>query len=173
LGATIFKYKHLTNPSVTPEDLVIAAAENLARALKTSIPQHLWVSTIQALKNISDVFMDAAHKYSNDPTIHMPNAPPLHPHQEPRASPRVLPTPLSTPPPRVHATTVSPKVPSILTTCTPSSFQKFLFPLDVSSVGPRQKIAVHQLGTDPRFPTNSNISHLGIPTPAVPISCQI
>ncbi len=88
-----------------------------------------------------------AHKYSNDPAIHMPNAPPLHPHQEPTASPRVLPTPFGTPPPRVHTTTVSLKVPGILPTRAPSSVQKFLFPPDVSSVGPRQNIAVHQLGT--------------------------
>jgi hypothetical protein len=41
LGAAFFKHKYLTNPSVTPGDLVIAVAENLAQALKTSIPQHL------------------------------------------------------------------------------------------------------------------------------------
>jgi hypothetical protein len=47
--AAFFKHKYLTNPLVTPENLVIAAAENLTQALKTSIPQHLQVSTIQAL----------------------------------------------------------------------------------------------------------------------------
>jgi hypothetical protein len=30
LGATFFKHKYLTNPSVTPEDLVIVMAKNLA-----------------------------------------------------------------------------------------------------------------------------------------------
>jgi hypothetical protein len=40
-GATFFKHKYLTNPLVTPEDLVIAMAKNLAQALKISIPQHL------------------------------------------------------------------------------------------------------------------------------------
>jgi hypothetical protein len=97
----------------------------------------------------------------------------LHPHQEPTASPRVLPTPLGTPPPRVHTTPVSLKVPGILPTCTPSSVRNCLFPLDVSSLGPRQNTVVHQLGSEPSFPTNSNISHLGIPMPAAPISCQI
>jgi hypothetical protein len=48
-GAAFFKHKYLTNLSVTPEDLVIAATENLTQALETSIPQHLRVSTIQAL----------------------------------------------------------------------------------------------------------------------------
>jgi hypothetical protein len=57
-----FKHKYLTNPSVTPEDLVIFAAENLAQALETSIPQHLQVSTIQALKDLSEVFTDTSHK---------------------------------------------------------------------------------------------------------------
>ncbi len=169
----LFKHEYLTNPLVTPEDLVIAAAVNLTRALKTSIPQHLGISTIQALKDLSEVFTDAAHKYSNDPAIQMPDAPPTNLHQEPTASPRVLPTPLGTPPPRVHPTTVSPKVPTILPTCAPSSVQKFWFPPEVSSVGPRQNIAQHQLGTEPRFPTNSNISHIEIPMPAAPISCRI
>jgi hypothetical protein len=173
LGATFFKHKYLTNLLVTPEDLVIAMAKNLAQALETSIPQHLWDSTIQALKDLSEVFKDAAHKYSNDSTIHMPDVPPLHPHQEPTASPRVLSTPLGTLTPRVHTTLVSLKVPSILPTRAPSSVHKFLFPPDVSSVGPWQNIAVHQLGTKPRFPTNSNISHLGISTPAAPIPHQI
>jgi hypothetical protein len=46
LGAVFFKHKYLTNPSVTPEDLDIPATKNLARALETSIPQYLQVSTI-------------------------------------------------------------------------------------------------------------------------------
>jgi hypothetical protein len=57
-----FKHKYLTNPLVTPEDLVIAVAENLAQSLKTSIPQHLQVSTIQALKEFSEVFTNKFHK---------------------------------------------------------------------------------------------------------------
>jgi hypothetical protein len=62
LGAAFFKHKYLTNPLVTPEDLVIAATKNLAQALETSIPQHLRVPTIQALKDLSEVFTDASHK---------------------------------------------------------------------------------------------------------------
>jgi hypothetical protein len=121
LGAAFFKHKYLTNLSVTPENLVIAAAKTFACALKTSIHQHLQVSTIQALKDLSEVFTDASHKYRCNPTIHMPNAPPLHPHWEPTESPRVSPTPLGTPPPKVHNTMVSPMVPSTLSTCAPSS----------------------------------------------------
>jgi hypothetical protein len=69
----------------------------------------------------------------------------------------------------VHTTTISLKVP----VTEPSSIQKSLFPLDVSSVDPQKIIAKQQLGTAPRFSTNTNISHFGIPTPAAPISRQI
>jgi hypothetical protein len=84
---------------VTPEDLNIAMAENLTWALETSIPQYLQVSTTQALKDLSEVFTDASCKYSDDPTIHMPNAPPSCPHRELMESPRVSP-----PPPPWHTT---------------------------------------------------------------------
>ncbi len=70
-GATFFKHKYLKNPSVTQEDLVIAAAENLVQALETSIPQQLSNSTIQALKDLLEVFTDAAHKYTDDPVFPM------------------------------------------------------------------------------------------------------
>jgi hypothetical protein len=103
----------------------------------------------------------------------MPNGPPLHPHWKPMESPRVSPTPLGTPPPRVHTTTISLTAPGTLPTCAPSSIYKSLVPPDVSNVGLRQKNAKQQLGTAPRIPTNFNIRHLGIPTPAAPISCQI
>jgi hypothetical protein len=147
--ALFFKHKYLTNPSVTPEDVVIAVAENLARALDTTIPQHLRISTIQALKKPSEVFTNPSHKYNNDPAIHMPDAPPSHPHQEPTESPRMSPTPLGTPPPRVHTTMISLKLPGILPSRAPSSIQKSLFHPDVSSVGPRQGIAKHHLRTEP------------------------
>jgi hypothetical protein len=80
LGAAFFKHKFPSNPLVTPEDLVVATAKNLAQALETSTPQHLQVSTIQALKDISEGIMDASHKCNNDPAIYMPNVPPLHPY---------------------------------------------------------------------------------------------
>jgi hypothetical protein len=73
-GAAFFKRKYLTNPLVAPEDLVIASAKNLAQALKISIPKHLRVLTIQALKDLLEVFTDAAYKDFDDPAIHMPNA---------------------------------------------------------------------------------------------------
>jgi hypothetical protein len=126
LGAAFFKHKYLTNLSATPDDLVIVMVENLPRALETSIPQHLCNPTIQALKDLSEVFTDVAHKYSNNPAMHtiLPGAPPTPPHQEPMASPMVPPTLPCTLPPRVHSTMISLRVPSILPTCSPSRVQK-------------------------------------------------
>ncbi len=170
----MFKHKYLTNPLVTPEGLVIASAENVTRALEISISQHLGVSTIQALKDLSEVFTDAFYKYSNDPTIHMPNAPPSHPHLELTESPRVSPTLLGSPPPRVRTITISPTSPRTLPTHAPTSVQISLFPLDVPSVSPWQITTMQQLGTALRLPTNiSSISHLEIPTPTTQITCQI
>ncbi len=60
-GAIFFKHKYLTNLLFTPEDLVVTTAKNLAQALVTSIPQHLRISTIQALKDLSEVFAGATH----------------------------------------------------------------------------------------------------------------
>jgi hypothetical protein len=40
-GAAFFKHKYITNPAVSPEDLVIAAAANLSQALATNMPQQL------------------------------------------------------------------------------------------------------------------------------------
>jgi hypothetical protein len=158
-GAVFFKHKYLTNPSVTPEDLVIAAAENLTQALKTSIPQPLQVSTIQVLKDLSEVFTDASHKYSSNPTIHIPNASPLHPHWELTECPRVSPTPLGSPPQRVHTTTISLTAPGTLPTRAPTNVQIPLFPPNIPSASPRHNTAHQQLGT--------------APSPTTPSTCQI
>jgi hypothetical protein len=133
-GAAFFKHKYLTNPSVTPEDLVIAAAENLTQALETSIPQLLQVSTIQALKDLSGMFTDASHKYHN-------------PHQELPDSPRLLPNPLASPPPRVHTTTISLTAPSNLPTHAPTNVQIPLFPPNKPNASSRHNTAQQQLGT--------------------------
>ena len=52
-------------------------------------------------------------------------------------------------------------------------FPEISVPYQCISVGPRQNIAQQQQGTAPRFPTNSNFTHLEISTPAASISCQI
>jgi hypothetical protein len=167
-GAAFFKHKYLINPLVTPEDLVVAAAENLTQA-EISIPQHLHVSTIQALKDLSEVFTDASHKYSSNPTIHIPNAPPLRPHWELTESPRMSPTPLGSPPPTVHTTTISPTAPGTLPTGPPTNVQIPLFPPNVPSASPWHNIAQQQLGTAPS-PTTPIIRQIMTHAPSPPLT---
>ncbi len=97
-----------------------------------------------------------------------------HPHRELMDSPRVSPTPLGSPPPRVHTTTIIPTSHSTLPTHAPTNVQISMFPPDVPRVEPRQSNERRQLGTAPRLPTTtSSISHLKIPTPTTPITCKI
>jgi len=47
-----FKHQYLTNPSVSPESLVVAAAKQLTTALKGNIPAGN--ETAEALKKVSE-----------------------------------------------------------------------------------------------------------------------
>jgi hypothetical protein len=60
-GRAFFKHKYLTNPSVTPEDQVIAAAACLTNALQGINQPQLNTSTLQALGGLRDVFYKAAN----------------------------------------------------------------------------------------------------------------
>ncbi len=60
-GAAFFKHKYLTNPSVTPEDQVIAAAACLTDTLQGIKSPQLHTSTLQALGDLRDVFYEAAN----------------------------------------------------------------------------------------------------------------
>jgi hypothetical protein len=60
-GAAFFKHKYLTNPSVTPEGPVIAAAARLTNALQGINKPQLNTSTLQALGDLHDVFYKAAN----------------------------------------------------------------------------------------------------------------
>ena len=47
ISNTVFhRHKYISNPSVTPDDEVIAAAQNLAAALKIKIPHYFKVSPL-------------------------------------------------------------------------------------------------------------------------------
>jgi hypothetical protein len=59
--AAFFKHKYLTNPSVTLEDQVIAAAARLTNALQGINQPQLNTSTLQALADLRDVFYKAAN----------------------------------------------------------------------------------------------------------------
>jgi hypothetical protein len=44
LGGRFFKHKYLTNPTATPEDLIIATAENLAQKLSRPLSHNSYMS---------------------------------------------------------------------------------------------------------------------------------
>jgi hypothetical protein len=114
-GAAFFKHKYITNPAVTPEDLVIAAAANLSKALATNMPHHLRQSSIQALADLQDVFSHTANKYDDNPTTHhipkvnIPTAP-----RRQQLDNDWLQSPSRTPamPPRVQPNASLPRVPN-------------------------------------------------------------
>ncbi len=55
LGAVWFKHKYLTNPSVTPEDRIIAAIGELAKTLRTNISPQLYDNTVDKLQKLQDI----------------------------------------------------------------------------------------------------------------------
>jgi hypothetical protein len=55
LGAVWFQHKYLTNPSVTPEDQIIAAIGGLAKTLRTNIPPQLHDNTVDKLQKLQDI----------------------------------------------------------------------------------------------------------------------
>ena len=56
ISATIFlKHKYITNPEVTPEDQVIAAAVKLADKLKGRMSPHLRYMTLEQLERIGTI----------------------------------------------------------------------------------------------------------------------
>ena len=61
ISNTVFhKHKYISNPTVTPDDAVIAAAQNLAVALKSKMPHYLQESPFSELSCLRKIFSDAA-----------------------------------------------------------------------------------------------------------------
>ena len=61
ISATVFhKHKYISNPTVTPGDVVITAAHNLAAALKSKMPHYLQEYPFSELSRLSKIFSDAA-----------------------------------------------------------------------------------------------------------------
>jgi hypothetical protein len=54
-GAVWFKHKYLNNPSVTPEDQIIAAIGGLAKTLRTNVPPQLHDDTVDKLQKLQDI----------------------------------------------------------------------------------------------------------------------
>ena len=63
-GTVLHRHKYISNPFVTPEDVVLSAAGKLAEALKGQMPQHLHESSLDKLKRLGTIFQHAA---SGDP----------------------------------------------------------------------------------------------------------
>ncbi len=62
-GTAFFKHKYLTNPSVTPEDQIIAAAARLTNTIQGTIIATLCTSTLKSLGNLQSIFHNAAKGY--------------------------------------------------------------------------------------------------------------
>jgi hypothetical protein len=94
-GAAFFKHKYITNPTVTPQDRVIAAAGALAHALHNRMPPHMQAPTIQVLQDLQNVFQQAAINYNSDPLTH------VIPDDDPRVPVDINPSLSPATPPRV------------------------------------------------------------------------
>ena len=55
-----FKHKYISNPTVTAADAVMAAAQNMADALKTRMNRHLGKKSLTTLYNLQKSFAHAA-----------------------------------------------------------------------------------------------------------------
>ncbi len=54
-GVVWFKHKHLTNPSVTPEDQIVAAIGGLAKTLTTGVPPQLHNDMVDKLCKLWEI----------------------------------------------------------------------------------------------------------------------
>ena len=113
-----FKHQYITNPEISPESLVVAAAQQLTVALKGSIPTGN--ETAEALTKVSELFTKiAAHKQAAATAKAQQNV--LHSNPTARKTthlPRVDPSPIPrvATPPRVTIPPVDCRVPNIPTT---------------------------------------------------------
>ena len=79
VSATLFhKHKYISNQNVTPADAFIAAAENLALALKGTIPACLQQSPLEELMRLSEVLSEEAASPSFSLTTPYPRADMTH-----------------------------------------------------------------------------------------------
>jgi hypothetical protein len=63
-GAAFFKHKYLTNPSVTLEDHIIAAAARLTDTIQGTIIANMRTSTLKSIGDLQSIFHDAAKGYN-------------------------------------------------------------------------------------------------------------
>ena len=68
----VFQKKYISNPTVTAVDDVLAAAQDMAAALRTKLDRHLGEESLTALANLLLIFAKAAEqkKTTDEPTQH-------------------------------------------------------------------------------------------------------
>ena len=57
-----FKHKYITNPTASPSDVIIAAANRMAEALWTHKSNNLGKEDVDALKRLENIFTEAENK---------------------------------------------------------------------------------------------------------------
>ena len=63
-----FKHKHITNPTVTPEDAIVNSAKELTVALKGNVPGSLGATSLDDLKNWKKYCTKGKELQSNEPS---------------------------------------------------------------------------------------------------------
>ena len=93
LSSTVFhNHMYISNPSVTPEDVILAAAEQLAEALRGYMPQHLQELSLDKLKRLGTILQQTTSKdtleHIDPPAISANRMAPLQ-HSLPRLTTKV------------------------------------------------------------------------------------
>jgi hypothetical protein len=104
-GTAFFKHKYLTNPSVTPEDQIIAAAARLTDAIQGTISAKMRTSTLKLLGNLQSIFHNALKGYDTHHSkaeVLIMGAVQHHAPVSPRIPNNNTPTKSSCAPPRVQ-----------------------------------------------------------------------
>ena len=67
LDTVFFRHKSITNPSVTPADAIIVAADKMLLSLQTHMHPNMSETIVQALQRLEDIFQKAvkANKFDN------------------------------------------------------------------------------------------------------------
>ena len=133
-GAVWFKHKYLTNPTVTPEDYIVAAIGGLAKTLTTKVPLQLRNTTLDKLQKLQDI-LEPQPIVEQDAT-QRPAAP--IPPAEMAQAPRVISKGALAQPPRVAPKGVGDKL---------SRVQPLMLP-EPQQVEPRQSPRITQLRTN-------------------------
>jgi hypothetical protein len=82
-GAVWFKHKYQTNPSVTPEDQIVAAIDGLAKTLTTGVPPQLRNNTVDELCKLQE-FLEPITNGNNERKVTEPVQQAPIPRQSPR-----------------------------------------------------------------------------------------